>query len=167
MTYVFREAGIIRNQIEALKSLYPEMTEDADLLADMLEGETDLNAILAKLVDYVLEAESMAEAVKARKNEIAERQKRYERQSDSGRKIIQQLMESACADKVTLPEATLSITKARTSVNVTDLDMLPQGYFRTERKALSKEIKAALEAGDRIPGAELVMGECGLMMRTK
>lgn len=167
MSYVFREAGLVRHQIEALKSVYPEITEDADLLADVLEGETELNAILAKLVDFVLDAESMAESVKARKNEIAERQKRYERQGESGRKIIQQLMESAQQSKIALPEATLSITAARTSVNILDADALPQGFFKTERKPLSKEIKAALEHGDSIPGAELVMGDCGLMVRTK
>lgn len=167
MSYVFREAALIRNQIEALKSLYPEMADDADLLSDMIEGETDLNAVLTKLVGFVLDSESMAEAVKARKNEIAERQKRYERQGDSGRKIIQQLMEAAQQSKIALPEATLSITAARTSVNVTDIDALPQGFFKAERKALSKEIKTALEAGEKIPGAELVMGDCGLMVRTK
>lgn len=167
MSYIFREAGIIRNQIEALKLLYPEMTEDADLLADMLEGETDLNRVLAKLVDFVLDAEGMAEAVKARKNELGERQKRYDRQGESGRKIIQQLMEAAQQSKIALPEATLSIIAARTSVNILDADALPQGFFKTERKPLSKEIKAELEAGHAVPGAELVMGDCGLMVRTK
>lgn len=167
MSYLFRDAGIVRNQIEALKALYPDMAEDADLLADMIEGETDLERILAKLVDFTRDRQAMAEATKARKDEIAERQKRFEREEDSGRKIILQLMEAAGQSKIVLPEATLSVTAARSSVNVTDVDALPQGFYRTERKALSKEIKAALEAGDRIPGAELVMGDCGLMVRTK
>jgi len=167
MSYVFRDAGIVRNQIEALKALYPEITEDADLLADTLEGETNLDRVLAKLVDFVRDAESMAAATKARKDEIAERQKRFERQGESGRKIIQQLMESAHQPKVTLPEATLSILRAREKVNVTNVDELPQGFFRTERKPLSKEILAALKEGQPVPGAELVMGDDSLRIGAK
>jgi hypothetical protein len=47
------------------------------------------------------------------------------------------------------------------------MDALPQGFFKTERKALSKEILAALKAGEKIPGAEIRIGEAGLMVRTK
>lgn len=167
MTYVFKDAEIVRKQIEALKAIYPEITEDADLLADTLEGETDLDRVLSKLVDFVRDAETMAGAVKARKDEIAERQKRYERQSESGRKIIQQLMEAAQTGKVTLPEATLSILSPREKVNVLNVEELPQGFFRVERKPLSKEILAALKAGENIPGAELVTGDSSLMVRAK
>ena len=167
MTYVFRDADIVRKQIEALKALYPEITEDADLLADTLEGQTNLDAILAKLVNFTREAESMASAVKARKDEIAERQKRFERQAESGRKIIQQLLEAAEQSKVVLPEATLSILPAREKVNVVSVDDLPQGFFKTERKALSKEILAALKEGQPVPGAELVMGETSLRIGAK
>lgn len=165
--YVFKEASIVRNQIEALKSLYPEIEEDIDLLADTIEGQTDLDGILSKLVDFVLDAESMAEAVKARKNEIAERQKRYERQGETGRKAIQQLMEAACQNKIVLPEATLSITSPREKVEIIDADALPQGFFKVERKPLSKEIFAALKSGERIPGADLRLGDAGLMVRTR
>lgn len=165
--FIFKDAMIVRNQIEALKALYPEITEDADLLADTLEGETNLDRVLTKLVDFVRDAETMAGSVKARKDEIAERQKRFERQAESGRKIIQQLMESAHQTKVVLPEATLSITAAREKAEIIDAEALPQGFFKTERKPLSKEILSALKAGDKVPGAELVIGDCGLMIRTK
>lgn len=167
MSYLFREAGIVRNQIEALKALYPEMTEDADLLAGMIEGETDLERVLDKVLTFMLDARAKAAATKDRKDEMGERQKRFERQEQSGRTILLQLMEASGQTKIVLPEATLSVTAARTSVNVTNADELPQGFFKTERVPLSKEIKSALEKGERIPGAELVMGECGLMVRTK
>lgn len=167
MTFLFKDAEFVRKQIEAIKALYPETTEDADLLADTLEGETDLDIVLAKLVDFVREAESMADAVKARKDEIAERQKRFERQGESGRKIIQQLMESAQKAKMVLPEATLSILPAREKINVTNADDLPQGFFRTERKPLAKEILAALKAGQPVPGAEMVMGDASLRIGAK
>lgn len=167
MSYLFRDAGIVRNQIEALKALYPEMAEDADLLADMIEGETDLERVLDKVLTFTLDARAKAAATKSRKDEMGERQNRFERREQSGRTILLQLMEASGQSKIVLPEATLSITAARTSVNVTNVDDLPQGFFKTERKPLSSEIKKSLEKGERIPGAELVMGDCGLMVRTK
>lgn len=167
MTYIFREADIVRKQIEALKALYPEIQEDADLLADTLEGQTNLEFILVRLIDFVREAETMAAAVKFRKDEIAERQKRFERQAESGRKIIQQLMESADQPKVVLPEATLSILPARPKVEILNADELPQGFYRIERKPLSKEILAAFKDGHAVPGAELVMGDDSLRIGVK
>lgn len=167
MSFVFKDAQIVRNQIEALKALYPEIAEDADLLADTIEGQTDFEAIISRVLEFVREAETMASAVKTRKEEIAERQKRFERQKDAGRKIIQQLMEAAHQTKITLPEATISITAARAKAEITDVSALPQGFFKTERAPLSKEILASLQAGETIPGASLVIGEPGLMVRTK
>jgi hypothetical protein len=165
--FLFNDAQAVRAQINGLLAKHPEMAEDVELLADMIEGETDLLKILDKAVSARQEAVTLAEAIKGRETELSERRKRMERQADVIKQTIQTLMEVAGQEKITLPEATLSITKARTSVNVTDVEALPQGFFKTERKALSKEIKTALEAGERIPGAELVMGDCGLMIRTK
>jgi hypothetical protein len=165
--FIFRDAQIVRNQINALIAIYPELEEDAALLADTLAGETELERVMEKLVSFVRDAETMAAAVKARKDEIAERQKRFERQGESGRKIIHQLMEAAHQSKITLPEATISITAAREKAEIVDPEALPQGFFKTERKPLSKEILLALKAGEKIPGAELVIGDSGLMIRTK
>lgn len=166
-SFLFKDAQFVRTQIQALIAAYPELEEDATLLADSVEGETDLYRILEKLLNERREAETMATAVKEREGDLSERRKRYERKADGVKKIMLQLMEAAQQDKVTLTEATLSITKPRESVEVTDLDAIPQGFFKTERNALSKEIMAALKAGEKIPGAEIRIGEAGLMVRTK
>lgn len=167
MTYLFEHAQIVRNQIEAIKGIYPELEEDAGLLATTVEGETDFERVIDKLVNFVREAETMAEAVKARKDEIAERQKRFERQSEAGRKIILSLMDAAQQPKVTLPEATLSITKPREKLVIWAEEEIPQGYFAIVRKPDTKAITAALKAGNEIPGAELELGAPGLRIQTK
>lgn len=167
MSYLFKDAQFVRTQIQALIAAYPELEEDATLLADMLDGETDLYRVLEKLLNERLEAETMATALKDREGDIVDRRKRFERKADGVKKIMLKLMEAAQQDKVTLTEATLSITKPRTSVHVLDVDALPQGFFRNERKPLTTEIKAELEAGHKVPGAELVLGNSGLMVRTK
>ena len=167
MSYVFKNAEAVRSQILSLIAVYPELEEDATLMADMVEGETDLHSVLGKLLSERRDAETLASAIKEREADLSDRRKRFERKADGVKKIMLQLMEVAHQDKVTLPEATLSITKPRMSVDVFDVDALPQGFFRTERKAISSEIKTALEAGEKIPGAELKLGVAGLTVRTK
>lgn len=167
MTYVFKDVMAIRSQISGLIALHPELEEDAQLLADMIDGETDFERVAEKVLDFIREAETMETAVKERKATMAERQKRYERQGESGRRILMSLMKTARVDRIVLTEATISLTNPRDGVTITDLDELPQGFFRSERKALPKEILAAIKSGQTVPGAELATGEGGVTIRTK
>lgn len=109
----------------------------------------------------------MVTAISLRIGDLAERKARYQRKADAMKALIQSIMESAGLHKLALPEATLSILSGRTSVNVTDVNELPQGFYSTERKADKKALKSALEKGEAIPGAELVMGEDTLTVRVK
>lgn len=165
--FLFNDAKVVQAEISRLLSVYPELAEDETLLADSLEGETDLHKILERILSERQEADELATAIKAREAAMKERRGRFERKSDAMKRLIQSLMETAGQTKITLPEATLSILAPRESVDVTDPDALPQGFFRIERKPLSKEIMAALKSGDKVPGAELVLGNSGLMVRTK
>ena len=167
MSFVFKDAQFVRTQINALIAAYPELEEDATLLADALEGETGLHEILTRLIVERREAETMASAIKEREADLVERRKRFERKADGVKKIMLQLMEVAHQDKVVLTEATLSITKPRESVEVLDLDALPQGTFKLQRVADKAALKAMLMAGDIIPGAQLQIGETGLTVRTR
>lgn len=167
MTYIFKDAQAVRTQISALIAHYPELEEDATLLADTVDGETDFERVAEKVFEFIRQAETLAHAIKERKDDMGERQKRYERQGESGRRILISLMKAARTEKLVLTEATISLTKPRDSVTITDLDALPQGFFRSERKALSKEILAEIKSGHPVPGAELVTGEGGIAIRTK
>jgi predicted nuclease with TOPRIM domain len=167
MSYAFKDAQNVRTHILALIAAYPELEEDATLLADMVAGETDLERVLEKLLSERMEAEDMVSVIKSREGDLSERRKRYERKSDGVKKIMLQLMEAAQQDKVTLPEATLSISKPRESVEVIDADALPQGFYRSERKPLSKEIMEAFKAGQPVPGAQLRLGSPALTVRTR
>lgn len=167
MSYIFKSASQVRSHILSLIAAYPELEEDATLLADMVEGETELNSVLGKLLSERREAETLASAIKQRESDLTDRRKRFERKADGVKKVMLQLMEIAHQDKVVLPEATLSVTKPRVSVEIIDLASLPQGFFKTERKPLIDEIKTALESGEQIPGATLSLGNTGLMVRTK
>ena len=167
MSYIRANIADFRAQWHDILEAYPELGEDEGLKADVLDAETDFHKLVDGLVKRKLDAREMASGAKARKQEVGERQSRFERQEAGYDTLIKSLMQFADMQKVVLPEATVSITKPRTRVNIIDAEALPQGYFVTERKPKSADIKAALEAGEEIPGAELVLGDDGLMVRTK
>lgn len=151
----------------SLLASYPELEDDEELRSDMLEAETELHSIVARLLRGKLDARVMAAAIKERKAEIAERQARYERQEDGYTALLKSLLIAADVDKVTLPDATVSITKPRIIVEITDEAAIPQGFVEIKRVPKKSEIKKALEAGEEIPGASLGLSDDGIMVRTR
>lgn len=167
--YLYLDANFVKAEIAKLIEAYPDLADDEMLRADMIEAETDAKKIVERALSESLEAEAMAEAVGLRQRHLAERAGRYLRKSEAMRKLIKSVMRAAGQDKMLLTEATISLTKARASVGIHSLEDLPQGYFKTvtTRQADKAAIKSALEKGDDIPGAFLVLGEAGLTVRTK
>ena len=150
-----------------LLEAYPELVEDDELRADVLEGETELHGLVKRLLKIRVDSAAMASAIKAIKQDNAERQARFERKADGASAMLKSLLIAADVDKVTLPEATVSVTSVRTIVEITDEDALPQGFVELKRVPKKAEIKKALEAGEQIPGAALGLSGEGLMVRTK
>lgn len=165
--YLYLDAQFVKSEVAKLIEAYPDLAEDDTLRADVIEGETNAYRVLERALAERQEAETMAGAIKAREVDLSERRGRFERKSEAMRWLIKSIMRAAKLDKATLTEASLTITKPRTSVEVLNVDDLPQGYFKTVRQADKTAIKSALEKGDQIPGAELVTGDSGLTIRTK
>lgn len=167
MTRIELDIAQLRRAIADMCAKYPELSEDDELFADALEGETDLHSILARLVDMAQEAKAMEAAIKSRMNDLKARADRYGAQSDRSRALIQALMTQYGQTKVTLPEATLSISKPRKSVAILDINDLPQGFYSLVRHADKAAIKTALDADEDVPGAALVEGDASLTVRVK
>ena len=165
--YLYLDANLVKAEIAKLIEANPELAEDESLRADMIDGETNATRIIERALEQQQEAETMVGAVKAREIDLAARRGRYERKSEAMRSLIKSIMRAAHLDKITLTEASLSLTKARQTVGIEDLDALPQGYFKTTRQADKAAIKNAFDRGEEIPGAFIVTGETGLTIRTK
>ncbi len=164
---LYLDAQFVKAEIAKLIEAYPELAEDETLRADMIEAETGADKIIEKAFEERQHAEMMAGAIKSRELVMAERRGRYERKSEAMKRLIRSVMQAADLDKLTLTEATISITKPRASVNVLDVDELPQGFYRVKREADKTALKSALEKGETVPGAELALGEPGIAFRTK
>jgi hypothetical protein len=150
--------------IDAILIQYPELAQDELLRADMLEAETDLHGVLAKLVDLSNDAAAMALAIKMRSGDLSERKARYERQEEGLRSLIQTIMERADLPKVTLPEATLSVSYRKPLPLVVDEAALPDEFCKIKRLPDMAKIK---EAGTLPPGCTMSNGKNILTVRTK
>lgn len=165
--FVFKDAEVVKAEINRLLTVHPDIAEDVELLADSIEGETGLYEILEKALSARQEADMMVSAIKEREAALEARRKRYEAQSAAYKALMLSLMQYASQDKVTLVAATLSISKGRTSVEVENEDDLPQGTYSTKRVPDKAAIKRMIEAGETIPGASLKTSDDGLTIRTR
>lgn len=167
MSFLHVDIAELKAHVANLFERFPEIAEDDDLRVGMLEGETNISVLVSRLVRKRNEAMSLANAGKEIRSDQSERISRFERQQKGYEALIKSVMLAADLPKIVLPEATVSITKPRTKVEILEVTDLPQGYFETERKPKTADIKAALERGEEIPGARLALGDDGLMVRTK
>lgn len=97
---------------------------------------------------------SEAQAYKAEKDVFAEKQKRAENKAESLKKYLDSALQGSKFDTV---KVSVSYRKS-TSVDVTDIDKLPEEYRKviTIASADKVEIVKALKSGATIDGAELV-----------
>lgn len=154
-------------EITDLIAVYPELEEDENLRADTLEGATDINAVLSKLVQEREAAYGMAEGVKVPVEDLRQRKARLERRGDGYGEAIERIMNAAGLSKVTLPNATLSITNAAPSVVVSDEAAIPDQFWRVKREIDKPAINAAVKAGEEIPGVSVSNGATRLTVRVK
>lgn len=171
--YLTLDAKLVRFDIEALMRAYPELQDDDDLRADVLEAETSLDETLTRLFLAMRRRQELAKGAKAISDDADARAKRFKGGADRLKDIILSLMDAAHLPKRELPVATLSVSQGRVRVVVDDVDALPQGAFTTVRKPIAaKELEALLvslpfEEREAFPGARLEIGPDYLTARAK
>lgn len=95
-----------------------------------------------------------AEAVKAEKNAMAEREKRLENKAESLKKYLAHALQG---EKFNTPKVAMSFRKSK-SVEIDDGAILPENYMRVKTvvEPDKKLLKEALDNGEAIEGARLV-----------
>lgn len=156
-----------RREITELLSVYPELAEDMILRADMLEGETSMNDVLAMLVQERAAAYAMAEGVKVPVEDLRTRKARLERRGDAYTQAIEKLMGAAGLAKIVLPCATISVTAGGPSASIADESVIPERFTRVKREIDKTAINAAVKAGEEIPGVVVTNGTPRITVRVK
>jgi hypothetical protein len=163
--YLKADVANLLADINSLFSEYPELADDAELRADMLEGSTAAFDVLTRLVNIERDADSMSRAVAARISELQSRRAAAEKRKEAMRVLMLRVMRACGIQKAPLVEATVSISKGRDSVDVVDVNKLPKWAYVTERKPDKKAIMERLAAAKNVAGAALKTGEDTVVVR--
>ncbi len=148
----------LKIQISLLLDRHPELIDDVDLRADMLEGSTDLHAIMERLLNEEREANELIAVVGNRIEALSARRAMFRLRQTSLRAVMQAILDRAELRKLALPEATISITRRGPAVQVIDETLVPDAYCRFKREISKTAIKDAINAGEEVPGAVLDNG---------
>ncbi|RRY11378.1 hypothetical protein EGJ58_06865 [Brucella anthropi] len=156
--YLTYDVTVLEREFADLVAAYPELAEDEELRADTIEGETDAYRVLGKIIAIERDANTMLLAIGERAKDLAARKDRYTRRKDAMRALLLRLLKAANLNRVSLPEATVSIGKGRSGVEIVDESLLPDNVVKLKREPDKTAIKAALDAGEDVPGAALRVG---------
>ena len=159
----------VRAQIELLRVTHPSIWDEYDdqLIADTLEGATDLHEFLAAVVRRMVEATAFAAGIEAMIDQMKARRDRFDQRTEAMRGIAFNVMQHAEVKKIELALATLSIRAGVPKVIVTDEAALPENCVRIKREPDKHLIASYLKAGQEVPGAALSNSEPSLAVRVK
>lgn len=149
----------LRADVAALMAAHPELAEDADFAADVIEGETDAAAIVERLIIERREAIANAEAMSKLASEYERLSERWMARADHKRAVVGLVLDATGQAKIKTPAGTASLQAGRVSLELAPDFTPPQGYARVKVEPDKTAIKAALEAGEVMPGARLVTGK--------
>ena len=158
------QADMLSRTIELLLERYPELREDEELKADMLEGATDFRETMEKLLRRTQDSIYLTKACQDAERDIHDRRKRFEKRVDFGRELMKRLMEAADVRKLEFPTATLSLMNTAPQVVVLNEHEIPDDFMRIKKEPNKVLLKEMLEKMD-VPGVTLSNGGTSLVIR--
>jgi hypothetical protein len=159
---------LVRQQVENLKVIHPELLEDEEAWLASLESETDFDEILTTIVRRIEDTKALAIGTKDRLEELKSRKDRFEQRIETLRELVFKIMHTAEIAKRELPECTLSL-RGGTPQLVGDADPkdLPEELCKISRNLNRTAIKEALKDGQMVPGFSLSNSPPSLTIRIK
>lgn len=144
--------------LNAIADMDHEDLELSDAVGDTLDALNE--AIEAKAEDvasFIFSLQADSAALKQEEQRLAERRRLNDAKIERMKTYLHDMLEDAQLDRVKGLKYTIGFRKS-TSVNVLDLDTLPEGLKRTKTivEADKTAIKQALKEGLDVPGAVLV-----------
>ena len=133
---------------------------------DSLDGETDAADILDRLIWMAQQDQHHIDAIKEHEAALKLRRQRMEARVDANKAAMLSVLDAAGVAKVQRPCATLTRRNGSPSVVITDEDAVPSQLCQFRKVPDKKAIKAQIDAGEAVPGAEINIGPDGVTMRT-
>lgn len=156
------DIAYIRRQAEEIRQMMGD-DDDAQTFLDTLDGEADTSDVLTALVQERIEASAVEDAMRAASALYANRAKRHKDKQARLTRLMGEVLDAMGQAKVALPVATVSRTKPRKSVAIVDPNAIPSQLRKWEPDKAA--VKAQMDAGETVPGAEWSQGEPGISVR--
>lgn len=157
----------LTTQLNNLLADYPELADDEQLRADVLEGETSLDEVLERLWQIECDSNGMIAAISERQKDLQARKKRFERRIEVTRSLMLLVLNRADLSKRELTEFTVFKRSGTASVHIDDADAVPRQLCKVTYSPDKTAIKKQLDDGELVPGAILVTGPENVTVRTK
>lgn len=130
--------------------------DDVAVAAAMDSVDAALEEKLESTAKVIRNLEAEAEALEAEEKRLKARKMAVRNRIADIKGYVQQNLEAMGKDKVTSGIFKWSIQANAPSVNILDESLIPDDYWKIERKPMKTEIKKAIEAGELTEGVELV-----------
>lgn len=141
------------------------MTDEEDVLHDIIEGETNLLEALDRAIGELDDCEIIAAGCKAKEAQIAARRGRAEARAGRIRSAVEHAMVLAELPSARLATATLTVKTVAPKPIVTDEAAIPAAYWKSPPPVLDKTaLNAAAKVGP-VPGVEMSNGGVSLQIR--
>lgn len=138
--------------------------DDPDLI-ECIDAETNVMDAIGALIHERAEAKAHEAASRDAANDFAARAKRLGERYDAINLMLGRILDAVGEDKIKHPLGTVYRTAPSLSVEITDERDVPRQLCRFSPDRVA--IKAALKAGETVPGAALTMGKPGVSVRCR
>jgi hypothetical protein len=140
-----------------------DVQDDAQTIADTIEAESYPLEVKAQNVAYAIKnLDATAAAIKQAEAEMAARRKAIENRAAHLREYTKTCMEIAGMSKIECPHFALTIKKNPAAVDIFEPGLIPAEFMKQPEPPPAAPdktaIKAALQAGQDVPGALLAQG---------
>lgn len=156
--------------IEAVSRQLVEMLGedfDPETFWDTLDGETDALDLIDHVLKSMQDDAALAGAARAQADELFSRARRIQSRADAKKASLKTILDATGQRKVERPRGTISKLAGRLSVSITDETAVPSQLCKTTVTPDKAAIKKQIEAGESVPGAELVRGDDTISVRVK
>lgn len=140
---------------------------DPELLHDCIEGQTDLFEVMDWLIGKLADEECLEAAISDRVKTLGERKSACVARQERIRSALQVCLDASGQKSLRRPEATLTIANRKPGIAHIDEAMLPEQFWKVEKRVNRSAIGEALRDGGQVPGVTLDNGGVSLTVRRK
>jgi hypothetical protein len=162
-----KDHGLSRQAVAAaeLVRALGEDRVDADLVHDMVEGETGFFEAVERALDEIGDCEILAVGIKELQGKLSQRLSRTERRAERLRGLIDQAFQMAEVKTHVFPAATVTTKTVPPKLIITDEAAIPAKFYEPQPPKLNRKALTDAAKIGPVTGAEMSNGGVTIQIR--